>query len=317
MPGNYGNKKKKNTKKIQKPGRPQQQQQQQSSSCSEKKPTAPASAPIQSSSVCCAQKPTGETISSTKASVLPPIIAVNSEHYADYKIFILDIIKNLGLNDGEIIVHHSGKTTRLTLRTQQQYKKMIKYLVERKIPYFTYTRRDEKPFSYVVKNLPTDLPEMSVKLAFVALKFNVIKLGKISKTVWFLQLKSKGNTGNITKVKKILSHDVTIEKYKRHHTVQCKNCQRLGHAAFNCCFEYRCVKCSESHDPGMCTIPNRKVEDIGKLPTGDSLLKCALCGEGHAANFKYCSFKTTYEETRTKNFLIEEMRRSFQVKLVS
>lgn len=315
MPGNYGNKKKKNNKKSQKPGKPQQQQQEQPSSCSDKKPTAPASAPIQSSDVDCAQKPTEETISSTKASQLPPIIAVKKD-FDGLKAFVLDIIQHLVLKDSDIVVHYSGKTARVSLRTQQQYKKMIKYLVERKINYFTYTSRDEKPFSYVVKNLSTDLPEMSVKLAFVALKFNVIKLRKISKMVWFLQLKSKGNTGNITKVKNILDHDVTIEKFKRRHTVQCRNCQRLGHTAYNCCFDYRCVKCSGSHDPGMCSIPKRKEEDKGKLPNGESLLKCALCGEGHAANFKYCPFKVTYEENQIKQSLITELRRACKIKLL-
>lgn len=313
MPGNYGNKKKKNNKKAQKPGKPQQQQQ-QSNECSEKKPTAPASAPIQSSSTCCAQKPTGETISSTKASQLPPIIAVSLEFGLTSKSFILDVMKHLEIKDGQILCHYTGKTLRVNLSTLQLYKKMIKYLVERKMHYFTYTRRDEKPFSYVVKNLPTDLAEPSIKLAFVALKFNVIKLRKISKTVWFLQLKSKGNTGNITKVRNILDHDVIIEKYKRRYTIQCKNCQRLGHTAFNCCFEYRCVKCSGSHDPGMCPIPKRPEEDIGKLPMGETLLKCALCGEGHAANFKHCSYKTTYEENRIRHFLLDEMRK---MKLVS
>lgn len=309
MPGNYGNKKKKNGKKATKPGKPQQQQQQEQSS-SEKKPTLPASAPIQSRDMCCAQKQTGETISSTKASQLPPIIAVNAFEFGlTSKTFIPEIMQHLGLRDGEILCQYSGKMMRLILRTHQQYKAMIKYLVERKIHYFTYTCRDEKPFSYVVKNLPTDLAEMSVKLAFVALKFNVIKLRKISKTVWFLQLKSKGNTGNITKVEKILDYDVTIEKFRRRYTIQCKNCQRLGHTAFNCCFQYRCVKCSESHDPGMCPIPKRREEDKGRLPTGESLLKCALCGEGHAANFKYCPFKEDYERSTAKKVLYAEVRR--------
>jgi len=316
MPGNYGNKKKKNNKKTQKPGagKPQQhQQEQQPSSCSsDKKPTSPASAPIQSSDVGCAQIPAGEE--TIKASQLPPIIAVKRD-FDGLKAFVLDIIQHLVIKDSDVVVHYTGKTARVSLRTPQHYRKMIKYLVERKINYFTYTKRDEKPFSYVVKNLSTDLPEMSVKLAFVALKFNVIKLSKISKMVWFLQLKSKGNTGNITKVKNILDHNVTIEKFKRRHTMQCRNCQRLGHTAFNCCFEYRCVKCSESHDPGMCSIPKRKEEDKGKLPTGEPLLKCALCGEGHAANFKYCSFKVTYEESRIKQTLITELR-ACRIKLV-
>lgn len=306
MPGNYGNKKKKNNKK-EKP--PVQKQGEKSQNQNQQKPASSAPPTHKHSDSCCAQSAGGgerKTLETTKASQLPPIIAVKVE---SVKQFIQDILTNLNLKDGEFICHNSGGTLRVTLCTLTQYKKMIKYLVERKIHYFTYTRRDEKPFSYVVKNLPTDLGEMSVKLAFVALKFNVIKLRKISKTVWFLQLKSKGNTGNITKVKRILDHDVTIEKFKRKFTIQCKNCQRLGHAAFNCCFEYRCVKCSESHDPGQCSIPKRNPEDIGKLPDEETKLKCALCGEGHAANYKDCTFKATYEQNKIKQFLLDEMRR--------
>lgn len=312
MPGNYGNKKKKN-KKVQKPPAGGKNEQKPASASAQ---SSTAKAQPHSNIPCCAHQQKSPALQAHKECCsnnnnkdnssgfhfakatrqFPPIVAVSAKCIPDYRGFLAHVTKTLGLGKCELMIKLTSETHRFCLTNKRHFNMLIKYLVDRKIQYFTYTPKDDKPFSYVVKGLPTSLGEMAVKLAFVAMKFNVIKLKKISKTVWFLQLKSKGTTGNITKVTEILGNKVQIEKFKRTFIIQCRNCQRLGHTAFNCCFEYRCVKCSESHDPGKCLIPKRKVENKGKAPEKSTLLKCALCGEGHAANYKYCSYKENYVE---------------------
>lgn len=68
----------------------------------------------------------------------------------------------------------------------------------------------------------------------------------------------------------------------RRDVIQCKNCQRLGHAATNCNMPYRCVKCNDKHDPGRCSCPTDIQLDKKKL-------FCANCNDyGHPASYRGC-----------------------------
>lgn len=69
---------------------------------------------------------------------------------------------------------------------------------------------------------------------------------------------------------------------------QCHRCQRFGHAAINCSLTFRCVKCTDTHEPGACA---RKSRDEG-LPS------CVNCNiEGHASNSPRCPAYLKYVET--------------------
>lgn len=59
-----------------------------------------------------------------------------------------------------------------------------------------------------------------------------------------------------------MSHLVVYwEKLKR-DIMQCKKCQRIGHAAVNCNMQYRCVKCNIEHKSGDCKNNGKKSEDL-------------------------------------------------------
>ncbi|XP_014473078.1 PREDICTED: uncharacterized protein LOC106743593 isoform X2 [Dinoponera quadriceps] len=55
------------------------------------------------------------------------------------------------------------------------------------------------------------------------------------------------------------------ERLKKKETIQCKKCQRIGHAAINCNMSYRCVKCKSNHDPDKCDSIIKKTLKIPVL----------------------------------------------------
>ena len=77
------------------------------------------------------------------------------------------------------------------------------------------------------------------------------------------------------------------EPLRKKNVFQCTNCQRIGHSSANCHLQYRCVKCSKSHNPGECEIP--------KENTNKDILYCVNCkSNGLPASYKGCPFyKTT------------------------
>jgi len=69
------------------------------------------------------------------------------------------------------------------------------------------------------------------------------------------------------------------EKLRRKDIIQCKRCQRLGHAAANCNLRYRCVKCKEDHEPGKCSIYTGKNNEP----------YCINCNSfGHPVSYRGC-----------------------------
>lgn len=73
----------------------------------------------------------------------------------------------------------------------------------------------------------------------------------------------------------------------RKRLTQCRNCQMFGHSASNCGHNYRCVKCTDDHNPGDCKRKSR--EDSGSP-------KCVNCGGDHTANSRVCSCFITYQK---------------------
>lgn len=79
---------------------------------------------------------------------------------------------------------------------------------------------------------------------------------------------------------------VTWEKFdlRRKRPMPCRRCKMWGHAASNCHREYRCIKCDEKHEPGLCKRQNKKVGSP----------KCVNCGGDHPANSTNCSSYQKY-----------------------
>nr|CAI5863180.1 unnamed protein product [Callosobruchus analis] len=62
----------------------------------------------------------------------------------------------------------------------------------------------------------------------------------------------------------------------KHPVIQCRRCQRHGHATANCQRQPRCLKCAEEHWTSAC------------INTRDTPAKCVNCLGAHPANYSGC-----------------------------
>lgn len=104
--------------------------------------------------------------------------------------------------------------------------------------------------------------------------------------MFVVHLSPSSNANNLNRINKILYQTIRWEKLKTNKTVQCWNCQSLGHSSNNCNLPYRCVKCTEKHEPGQCLIDSSNTEH---LIENKNKLHCILCGNsGHPASYRGC-----------------------------
>lgn len=67
--------------------------------------------------------------------------------------------------------------------------------------------------------------------------------------------------------------------------LQCYNCQKVGHSAFGCMAQTKCLKCAGHHKSNVCKA---------------SSLKCANCGGNHAACSRQCPYLIESEKKRVE-----------------
>lgn len=106
-----------------------------------------------------------------------------------------------------------------------------------------------------------------------------MRKNKVASSIWHLVLQPNTDTKELFKKKNIGPHIVKYEFMRKPALTQCKKCQRFFHAASQCYMPYRCVKCTDKHNPGNSTSPTTT-----KKP------KCVNCNGDHTANdAKQCS----------------------------
>lgn len=79
---------------------------------------------------------------------------------------------------------------------------------------------------------------------------------------------------NLKNIKSVLGVSITFEKLKSNTVIQCHNCQQYFHTASMCYRKYRCVKCINDHEPGVC--PKNKNDTLEP--------QCINCKGSHTAN---------------------------------
>lgn len=184
----------------------------------------------------------------------------------------------------------------IILKNIEDFVKVTKLLTKTKTEYYTYTPKDSKKQSFVLKGLGSEFEPEEIKkelLQYNGEKFKVVevsrfvtarsKANKVTLPIFVVQLSANSSAGKLHNIKYLSHQVVRWEKLKKKDVMQCKNCQRYGHAAANCEMDYRCVKCAENHQPGQCAIP--KNEDV----IDHSKIYCVMCSSyGHPASYKGC-----------------------------
>lgn len=165
-------------------------------------------------------------------------------------------------------------------------------LVKNNTQFFTYTPKNRRPKSLILKGIRNEPEAEDIKNEINSMNLNnvnIIKVAKIkynksdqSRYHYLVQISNDSTIKEITNIKYLAYQRIKWEKPHKKSIVQCKRCQRLGHVSYNCNFIQRCVKCSLTHKHGECQIQTK--DESNKL-------KCANCGGvGHPASYKGCPY---------------------------
>lgn len=173
---------------------------------------------------------------------------------------------------------------RILPKSTEVRNKLICMLGQKNISYNTYTPADEKMVNVLLKG--TEIS--SEKVIENALKRNGItphriqryvtgymRKNSIESNIWQIVLLPNTDTKELFKIKYIAQWSVKWETMRKQSITQCKRCQRFNHSSSNCSLPYSCVKCTDSHPPGMCELNNTQ---------NKSEPKCVNCKGKHTAN---------------------------------
>lgn len=184
--------------------------------------------------------------------------------------------------------------TQVICATPEDKTKLIEKLKNLKFQFFTFSEPQQKPMLYVLKGhhrvtcdeLKTELDEANVPASKVTFLWDnpdrpmyIIHFERGKTNIKVLSSTAKA-VGNV-----IVKWDRFDPAQKR--LTQCRNCQLFGHSATNCGNKYRCVKCTDEHEPGKCTRQSKVAEGSPK---------CVNCQGDHTANSRICQHYSNYEQ---------------------
>lgn len=169
------------------------------------------------------------------------------------------------------------------------------------MPYYTYTPRDVRPFTLMVRGLSGtyDVDDLRKFIQDCKMNLEIKSIVKLDGDRWIVRLSGDSDVQAFRKLEYLLNNRVKIEGHKKNRLTQCRNCQRFGHVSSNCKMAYRCVKCGQSHGPGKCDIPGRDAQAEDRLirdPTTGGVIiaaartvHCINCKvDGHVASSHTC-----------------------------
>ena len=227
----------------------------------------------------------------------PPIFLRNIKNFQ----LMCHQLNNL-VGSGKYLCQSRTNDTKLMPDTPETYRKIIKYLSDTKADYHTYQLRQERALRVVIRRLHPSTPTDAIKEELMGMGFHVRQIvnifkedreqpgikSKIPLPLFFVDLDRTPQVEDIYKVTRLYYTSVVVEKpYTKRDIVQCHNCQAYGHTKRYCHHIPRCVRCGEQH----------KTEECRKSRTSPAV--CALCHQGHPANYKGCQ---TYKELKTRMY---------------
>ncbi|XP_078038362.1 uncharacterized protein LOC144470743 [Augochlora pura] len=190
------------------------------------------------------------------------------------------------------------------------------------LQYYTFTPREERKKTLVLKGIGSDFTEKDVK-EYINNKnlpnLEVVEVTKMSydrnnrnKFHFIIHITPNSKSLALTNTKYILHQQVRWERLRKKGIFQCRRCQRIGHASSNCHLKFRCVKCGKDHGPialgGVCEMD---------APGNDTQVKCANCGNhGHPASYKGCPYLSMAQNIKKRANEIRRTLRSERTKKI-
>ena len=186
------------------------------------------------------------------------------------------------------------KKSQITFTNQECYDSVIKILLEKEIPYHSFSQTKKKVF--VLKGFDLDgigsdiLTELKAAKVPAVKVTTIVKYSNKSRSVHLVTFDDDDLTVSDLNHKFSLIGIVRVSWEPQHPSkkkpTQCHNCQQWGHSSLNCHHPAKCVKCAGDHPTSQCTR-----QKATKDPP-----KCANCGGAHTASFQGCEFAMNYKQ---------------------
>lgn len=181
---------------------------------------------------------------------------------------------------------NSGNSVQVNCINTEVKNKLIEMLKEKQLPYYTFAEPAQKTTSFVLYgyiNAPKDEVLANIQTEKIEATSVTVLSEKIENAVYLVHFPNgKTNIGRLNQLNKSIGNVMVkwakIDRSRKAPT-QCHQCQRWGHTARNCGFPFRCVKCTNQHEPGK--------EHCGRK-TRDGTAKCVNCDGDHPANSREC-----------------------------
>lgn len=248
---------------------------------------------------------------SEKKTKNPPIVITGSNVSAVQN-FCNEIIKSrkfeVKLLTVGIRIHVAEKT---------EFETLCQYLTSKNINYFKYHTADTRPRKIVLFGLHAmKTQELKATLNDNGIHPEDIRTLKLrenhysydQQTVYLLYFKpgtvKMSDLRNIRAINQIIVKWAPYTPRSHHKYPQCRNFQMYGHSSINCHMPTRCLVCAADHKTDDCQKKVSRVVLEHKRATGAeidrSFVKCANCGENHAASFHGCEARKKYTELQEK-----------------
>lgn len=231
--------------------------------------------------------------------IKPPPLVVYSINGKDFSVILSSLIgdrfamKTINKNLIKIYTYDLG-----------DFQKVKELLDSQSANYYTFTPKSLVPHNLILFGLDNtfDFNDLKSFLANTGLQLDLLGAKQIqlnksipSSKAWVLKFSNASDVALLLKTSKLGPCIIRFEiKHKPRRILQCSNCQRFGHASFNCKMQFRCLKCNLKHSRGECQIiraevPTNYLVGIDGDAIPNNIPICSNCRQaGHPANFKGC-----------------------------
>lgn len=214
----------------------------------------------------------------------PPAIVLHSKIGSHSAFFtLLDSYLQAGY-----YVKNTKNCTNIFVKNTEEFKKCRQILEDENISYHTYTLKEEKPHSFVLKGIDSNPTVDEIKYDLenrhnINIK-NIFKLKNTKRGIYVIQTDNSIHLKYLSNNIRYVCHTkITWERFnKQDPWVQCRRCQKLGHSTSNCHANPACVKCGADHWSRECTKVKKEDAETHVY------IKCANCNGKHLAFSKEC-----------------------------
>lgn len=241
----------------------------------------------------------------------PPLYVVDVDPNA-----LIEFVKNgLHINEFKIREFSNNKIQILT-SSIEDYSKIRAYLLETKTKFYTFTPKNLKNKTFLLKGLTANMNTTEILTELKKFENDNLKFIKVNPfttkradangynlPIYMVQIGGDCKINELKAIKGLLYRCIRWEGLRKAEITQCRNCQSFQHSASNCYLPSRCVKCKYNHKIGECSLNEVPENERQKL-------FCVLCNTyGHPASYKGCpKYKELQLKLRAKKQLLADKR---------